>query len=99
MVQYKPTSPYFTTPLFGSYLDILDFRAIRREATDVTYQIQEVYAHRPDLLAHDLYKDAGLWWVFMNRNPNRLKDPIWDFIPGITIFIPKIENINDSLGL
>ena len=57
------------------------------------------YKNRPDLLAADLYGDAALWWVFAARNPNVLKDPLFDFRPGVTIYIPTKETLVADLGL
>lgn len=96
---YSSYSPYFTTEIFGNYLDILNKRNISREKDDVLYTIQQVYQYRPDLLSYDLYGTPSLWWVFITRNPNTLKDPIWDFTTGTKIFLPKQSTINESLGL
>ena len=54
--------------------------------------------HRPDLLAFDLYGDVGYWWVFAVRNKSILKDPIYDLVPGRTIYIPQAETIRSALG-
>jgi alpha-L-fucosidase len=96
---YSKTSPYYNTKNFGKFLDIMENRSIRKMSTDVAYQIDRVYKYRPDLLAYDLYGDAGLWWVFAARNPNVLKDPLFDFKPGATIYIPLKENLVTDLGL
>lgn len=99
MATYSPTSPYFKTETFGNYLDVMEKIKIPRNRDDKIYQIQEVYNNRPDMLAYDLYGDAGLWWVFAARNPNTIEDPIYDFITGISIFLPKQSSINSALGL
>ena len=98
VVQYSPTSPWFKTNTVGNFLDIRVDRKIPRNGDDVIYKIQQVYKHRPDMLAHDLYGDAALWWVFAARNPNALKDPVFDFVPGQRIFIPKKSAIESALG-
>lgn len=96
---YNKTSPYYGTDNFGPFLDIMKFRAIPKRPDDVTYIIDRVYKYRPDLLAYDLYKDSALWWVFAVRNPNVLKDPVFDFVPGATIRIPKKETLAEALGV
>lgn len=96
---YSKSSPYYSTGKFGTFLDILDNRPIPKVASDVEYIIDAVYKFRPDMLAYDLYKDASLWWVFASRNPNVLKDPVFDFTPGQKIFIPKQETLVSALGL
>lgn len=96
---YKNTSPYAATPKFGPFLDVMTPRKLTKHASDVTYSIDNVYKYRPDLLAYDLYGDASLWWVFAARNPNVIKDPLFDFYPGVTIYIPKKSNLVADLGL
>jgi len=51
------------------------------------------------LLAYDLYKEPKLWWVFMQRNLDTLQDPIYDFVAGTKIYIPKGDSLNKLLGL
>lgn len=99
MATYSKSSPYYGTEMFGRFLDVLEFRPIPKTASDIEYVIDAVYKHRPDMLAYDLYGDASLWWVFVGRNPNVLKDPIFDFYPGQHIFIPKKETLVATLGL
>jgi hypothetical protein len=65
---------------------------------DVLYTLPAVYKWRPDLLAYDLYDDVNLWWIFSMRNPNILKDPVFDMLPGIQIYIPQQTNIVSILG-
>ena len=55
--------------------------------------------NRPDLLAYDLYGDVSLWWTFSVRNPNIIQDPVFDFVPGVEIFIPTKETVTAALGL
>jgi hypothetical protein len=54
---------------------------------------------RPDLLASDLYGYPELWWVFIQRNMDVIQDPIFDFVPGTQIFIPKGSSLLTMLGL
>lgn len=98
-VEYSKTSPYFATTLYGQFLDIINFRQISKLSDDVYYEIDKIYSNRPDLLAFDLYGDANLWWVFAARNPNVIRDPIFDFLPGVKIYIPKKTTIDRDLGL
>jgi len=98
-VTYASTSPYFTTPVEEStYLGPMNNRPIPKYADDQQLTITQTYQNRPDLLAQDLYDDAGLWWVFAQRNPNTLVDPIYDFTAGTKIFIPKQTTLKSALG-
>ena len=99
MAKYSATSPYFTTIVTDGYLDVMQDRSIPKEKDDQVIEINQTYQYRPDLLAYDLYNDAGLWWVFAQRNPNSISDPIWDFEIGKKIFIPKLSTLKSALGL
>lgn len=96
---YSKTSPYYSTGLYGNFLDIMDARPITKNPGDVSFVINKTYEHRPDLLAYDLYGDAALWWVFAARNPNVLKDPLFDFVVNVEIYIPKKNSLVADLGL
>ena len=99
MAKYSQTSPYFETIENDISLDILTPRTITAEDDDQSYTIERTYAYRPDLLAYDLYGSPRLWWVFAQRNPNEIEDPIYDFKPGVTIQLPKPANISNDLGV
>jgi hypothetical protein len=97
---YPATSPYFLTDVVNrQYLDVMINRPIYSDPTDMYWEITPVYNLRPDLLASDLYDDSRLWWVFAQRNPNTIKDPLFDFVQGVRIYIPKQNVINSSLGI
>ena len=98
MAIYKKTSPWFITKQNTLYLELLTLRTIPTSDDDFKYVIENQYRHRPDLLAFDLYQDAKLWWVFAQRNRSILKDPIYDFSPGTTIFCPAKANIDAALS-
>lgn len=99
MARYANSSPWANTPQNNLFLELLDIRSVPAEADDFRYTIENQYRHRPDLLAYDLYGDSKLWWVFVQRNMSVIKDPIYDFEPGTTIFIPKKSNLERFLGV
>jgi len=99
MAKYSNTSPYFSTPENIISLDFLVPRAITASDDDVIYIIDRIYAYRPDLLSYDLYGTPRLWWVFAQRNPNIIEDPIYDFAPGVQIQLPKLSNLKKDLGV
>lgn len=98
---YPSTSPYYTTPVVsGNYLDIMNYRPIPLNPSDVYYTILPVYEYRPDMLAYDLYNDSKLWWVFAARNPNVLgPDPYFNFKSGLNIYIPTLSTLRVVLGI
>ena len=99
MAKYNNTSPYFETEEFANYLDILNPRTLTADSDDQVYTVERTYAYRPDLLAYDLYGSPRLWWVFAQRNPDRIEDPIYDFKPGVKIKLPKKDNLLKDLGV
>jgi len=99
MANYAKTSPWSDTRQNNFYLDLLEIRPVPSEPDDFRYVIENQYRHRPDLLAYDVYGNAKLWWVFVQRNMSVLKDPIYDFEPGVIIFLPKKTNLQKFLGV
>lgn len=99
MANYTSTSPYYNTPVENNfYLGLMVNRPIPKISDDRLFVINQTYHLRPDLLAYDLYKDAGLWWVFAQRNPNTLKDPLFDFSVGTEIYLPQTSTLQKALG-
>lgn len=98
---YPQTSPYYDSSVVNNkFLDVMIYRPIPRQPSDVYYTIPKVYEYRPDMLAFDLYGDSRLWWVFAERNPNRLgKDPYFDFVAGLGIYVPKLDTLKQVLGI
>lgn len=96
---YSSSSPYAQTRTFGNFLDVMINRPISKLDDDVLYAIDKVYEYRPDMLASDLYGNSALWWVFAQRNPNVLKDPLFDFRSGVQIYIPKKATLQSDLGV
>ena len=99
MAVYNQSSPYAITRQNNIYLETLTIRPVPAEKDDFLYTIESQYRHRPDLLAYDLYGDPKLWWVFVQRNMEAIKDPIYDFETGTRIYIPKESNLRKFLGI
>ena len=97
--EYSKYSPYFTTERFGNYLDVLTYRSVPRTSQDILFKITKFYEYRPDLLAADMYGKSSLWWVFAARNPNTLRDPVFDFVTGQNIYIPDVKTLTAALGV
>jgi hypothetical protein len=99
MADYSKSSPYYDTSSYGNFLDIMNKRTFPMQVDDVQVTLTEAYRNRPDLLAYDLYQDSRLWWVFAVRNPNTIKDSVFDFVPGLQIFVPNKQNLTTALGI
>lgn len=94
--QYASTSPWKFSQIVGNYLTYYVHRPVNPQSTDRTFTVRdERYVHRPDLLAHDIYGDADLWWVIPVRN--RFEDPVFDMKMGTTIFIPDERYVRSIL--
>jgi hypothetical protein len=99
MATYGSTSPYATTQIKnGQFLDVLQIRPVPAQSDDVLYTVQPQFTHRPDLLAYSVYGTPKLWWVFAQRNIDTLKDPVFDLVAGIEIFLPKASQLQKLLG-
>lgn len=99
-MSYPQTSPYYDTTIYkNQFLDIMVNRPIPKNPLDQYWEITQTYNLRPDLLAYDLYNDSRLWWVFAQRNPNTLKDPLFDFTAGVKIYIPQLTTLEQVLGI
>ena len=99
MASYANTSPWKNTKYTQSgALGLFRIRPVPASADDPQYTIEAQYRFRPDLLAHDYYGNAKLWWVFAQRNMDIIKDPVFDFEPGTTIFLPKPDAVKKYIG-
>ncbi len=96
---YSPTSPYYTTEITNDFLDVINLRDIPALDDDHLFILTATYEYRPDLLAYDLYKNANLWWVFAIRNKDIIKDPVFDMVAGVKIYLPKQSTIKRFLGI
>lgn len=93
---YLKSSPYYKTEQVNKYLDYLGFWSgvnIPASNDDMLMILEAKYTKRPDLLSFDMYQTPQLWWAFILRNPDVIRDPINDFLPGIAIYVPSKELI------
>jgi hypothetical protein len=98
MANYDSTSPYYLTQYSQFFLDVMTDRPIPKLNDDTLWIVNSTYQYRPDLLAYDLYDNAGLWWVFYQRNPNTLTAPPLDFKAGVQLYLPRISTLQSVLG-
>ena len=99
MAKYNQSSPWANTNFSsGNYLSTFQIRTIPAEADDVVYELEPQYIYRPDLLSYDIYGTPKLWWVFSVRNMDILKDPIFDFKAGTSIYLPQKSLLSAVIG-
>ena len=89
---YRTDSVYRNTKTINNqYLDILNIDNIDIDNTTTeTITLAAQYDEKPDLLAHDLYGNAKLWWAFALFNQDKLVDPIIDFKAGLNYSSNKV---------
>ena len=95
-ISYDQKSPYYRTDQNNQYVSYLDFWSpteIPDSVDDVLIILDSRYNLRPDLLSFDRYGTPQLWWVFAARNPDQIKDPIYDFKTNILIYAPTNTTI------
>lgn len=96
-IMYKKTSPYYYTGQTSTYLDVWSAPVIPSLSTDGIILLSDRYTHRPDILSQDLYGTPQLWWVFAMRNPDVIKDPIYDLQAGIEIRYPDKSSLQELM--
>lgn len=92
-VTYKSSSPYVDTTQTSWYLNRFVRRPVPPDITDTQMEITGKYHLRPDLMSNDLYGTTDYWWVFAERNIDLIRDPIYDFTKGKSIWVPTISRV------
>lgn len=88
--RYRADSFIKNTALIDSrFLDVNTLPRLQTSVYDTEYAIESDFNLRPDLLAHNLYGNSYLWWIFALRNPDIIRDPIRDFTTGTKIMLPS----------
>ena len=98
-VNFPSISAYYTTPQTSWYTGPIDLRLIPSDSSDMYIgSLDQRYQYKPDLLSYDLYQTPGYYWVFMVRNMEVIRDPIWDQLAGISIYVPTLSRLQSLLG-
>lgn len=95
---HSKTSPYGITPSRDGMVGLYRHRNIPKSNDDRTIKLTKKYENRPDLLSYDLYGTPEFWWVFCVRNPNVIRDTVWDFVAGIEITVPSDAHLRKTIG-
>lgn len=98
-IVFPSSSPYYTTSQTSWYTGPIDYRDIPADSSDLYIAaLDPRFANRPDLLSYELYQTPAYWWVFMVRNIDIIRDPIWDMVAGMSIYVPTKARIQSLLG-
>ena len=99
-IVYPATSAYAATPQSDKFIGRYVHRTIAPDPdTDSVYVVESKYHNRPEKLAFDLYGKSSLFWVFVARNINLMRDPVWDLEAGMEIIVPSPAYVSRVLGL
>lgn len=79
----------------GARLGWWERKTYDRSPTDIVYTITANYAHRPDLLAYDLYGRTTLQWFVLQYN--NASDVYTDFTEGTIIELPTRSRLFGEL--
>lgn len=93
-ITYPVHSPYAETPQSTMFIGRYVHREIARDEKDIAVTLTAKHHLRPDILSNEQYGTPVYWWVFMQRNLNVIRDPIWDFTVGKTIMVPSRESLS-----
>jgi hypothetical protein len=97
LITYPSTSPYYKTPQSSWAIGIYVDRPIPADASDERVMLDAKYDMKPDRFSNDVYGTPAYYWVFMQRNINLIRDPIFDFRSGMIIYVPTLDRINSIL--
>lgn len=53
--------------------------------------------NRIDLFSYQQYGSSRLWWVIALANADIIRDPIWDFKAGMTVFVPREADLIEKM--
>ena len=95
---FDAQSPYFETPFSSRFISNYVHRTIEADDSDVDLEIENKYHERPGLLSFDLYGTRDYAWVFINMNRDKMTDPIYSLVAGMTISIPTKDRLLGITG-
>jgi len=94
---FHPNSAWSETSQTSWYVSYLIPRRILADSTDVEITVPSEYHLMPGKMAHDLYGDSRLWWVFYITNMDRISDPLYDFVSGLLLTVPIPSRVTKVL--
>jgi len=95
---FENTSPYHTTKIGPRFRGYYTHRTIPTDDSDYELEIEGKYHERPGQLAHDLFGNRDLWWVFITMNRDKMTDPIYGLQHGLIITVPKRDRLLELLN-
>jgi hypothetical protein len=97
-VNYYDQKSYLkNTPFKNFYLDTASLPSVRTSNGE-TVMVPPECENRIDLFSYKMYGSSRLWWIIALANADVIKDPIWDFRSGITVFVPRDTVLLEKLA-
>lgn len=84
-----------TTEVVGNRIGWWERKNFPKSTMDVSIVITKRYAHRPDLVAYDMYGKTSLMWVVLQYNA--ILDVMEDFTEGTVIRLPSRSRLFSQL--
>ena len=98
-MSYKSDSHLSNTKTNAKFTELYEPGNELFTTTTKSIKIEPGFNRRPDLMAHNLYGNARLWWIFMHFNPDKIKDPVQDFTEGKSIVVPEKRSSTNTARL
>jgi len=96
MAKVKKYNFYSNTNVNNKFLEYWQTPNLNTDDENIDYiTIKNRFVNRPDLLSYFYYSTPRYYWTFKYLNPDKLKNPIYDFVAGkeIKIFKPSYLSI------
>lgn len=84
-----------STEIVGNRIGWWERKNFPKSTMDVSIVITKRYAHRPDLVAYDMYGKTSLMWVVLQYNT--ILDVMEDFTEGTVIRLPSRSRLFSQL--
>jgi hypothetical protein len=98
MSQLYPNKSYLrNTGTRKFYLDVAKLPKFDMATGDYVVVPPEC-ENRMDLFSYQQYQSSRLWWVIALANADIIKDTIWDFKSGMTVFVPRDATLLEKLA-
>lgn len=94
---YNNRSYLRQTPIRNFYLDVSTLPYVDYQKGNNVIVPPEC-ENRIDLFSYQQFGTSRLWWVIALANADLIRDPIWDFKSGMSVFVPNDSSFIENLS-
>ena len=94
---YNNRSYLRQTPIRNFYLDVSTLPYVDDQKGNNVIVPPEC-ENRIDLFSYQQFGTSRLWWVIALANADLIRDPIWDFKSGMSVFVPNDSSFIENLS-